>query len=107
MRPARHHLHGLVASDGTQGIDEGFGLQHVPQAVGTTRGEGVFHLYRAPQLRDIRRRVRSVDAIKAAFWRAGDKLGESRLHYSVLVDARTLAQKNDVNKSDNYVKRSE
>ena len=42
-------LHGLVAGEGAQRVDEGLGVDQVPQLLGTALGQGVLDLQAAAQ----------------------------------------------------------
>jgi len=70
------HLHGLVAGDGAQGVDEGLLVQQFPQPVGAALGQGMGDRDGAAQAQDVFRRVRTFDAVEAADGRRNE-MGEA------------------------------
>jgi hypothetical protein len=58
-------LHGLVAGEGAQGIDEGLVVDQVPQLLGAAAGQGVLDGERAAQADDVLSRVAALDVLPA------------------------------------------
>jgi hypothetical protein len=61
FRPAR-----LIAGDGAQGVDEGLGVQQLPQAVGAAFGQRMGDRHRTAQAQDVLRRIGALDAVETA-----------------------------------------
>ena len=58
-------LHGLVAGQRAQRVDEGLGVDQVPELLGTALGERVLDLHRAAQAHDVLGGVAALDALPA------------------------------------------
>ncbi len=62
-------LHGLVARQGAQGIDERLVVDEIPQLLGAALGQGVLDLHRAAQAHHIFGGVAAGDALPARIFR--------------------------------------
>jgi hypothetical protein len=62
-------LHGLVAGQRAQGVDEGLGIDQVPQLFSAALGQGVVHLQAAAQTHDVGGGVAALDALPAGVGR--------------------------------------
>ena len=77
-----HLLHGLVAGQCAQRVDEGAFVQRAPQALGPATGQRVLDLHGAAQAHDVLGRVGALDAVPAIVVLPvqGDLFGGMRLH---------------------------
>ena len=69
-----HHLHGLVAAERAERVDEVLLVDQLPQPVGAHFGERVPDLDRAAQPLDVGRRIGPLDIVEAAFRRRGNQV---------------------------------
>ena len=71
LQSGAHHLHGLVAGHGAEGMNVVLGVKQVPQLVGAVAGQRVFDRHRSGEALHIRHAVIALDPVKAALGSAG------------------------------------
>ena len=80
LQPGADHLHGLVAGERAERVDEILLRQQLPQPLGGMLGERMADRDRAAQARHFGCRIGPLDAVEAARRRARHKILECRHH---------------------------
>ena len=63
LEPGLGLLHGLVAGEGAERVDEGLRVEQVPQLLGAASGQGMFDVQAPAQVHDLRRAVSALDIL--------------------------------------------
>ena len=74
LEAGAHHLHGLVAAERAERVDEILLVDQLPQPVGAHLGQRMPDLHRAAQPLDVGRRIGPLDTVEAAFRRRGNQV---------------------------------
>jgi hypothetical protein len=102
LEPGSHHLHGLVAGQGPEGVDIGLGREQLEEPLGAHPGQGVVDAHRAAQALDVGGGVGAHDAVEAVarlgavavapglhLHREGERHGRSYLRLPVRASKRS------------------